>query len=78
MAKTKTISTGSLAGAKGGSTKMFGKKGVAPQKSGTTATASVGKGGKFAAGGSTKMFGKNTVKPQKPGTTATAASRGGK
>lgn len=39
MMKNKTMSTGSLDGAKGGSTKMFGKSGVQPSQPGVSAPA---------------------------------------
>lgn len=56
MAASKNFTSKKADFAKGGSTKMFGKQHVGPQKAGVTAH-SVGANGKFAAGGSNKMHG---------------------
>lgn len=67
MAKSKVISSGSPAFAKGGKGKMFGKQSAGPQKAGVVGHTTAGKGGKFAKGGKGKMFGKQSAVPAKPG-----------
>lgn len=56
MAASKNFTAKKADFAKGGSTKMFGKQHVGPQKPSVTAH-SVGGNGKFASGGSNKMHG---------------------
>lgn len=62
----KKTTSKSLSGAKGGSTKMFGKAGAAPAPAGTSSPPHA-MGDKFAKGGSGKMFGEGYAAAQTPG-----------
>jgi hypothetical protein len=68
--KVKSTSSGEGKFPKGGKTKMFGKMGAGPMKSGQTSKAGMGTGGdKFPKGGKTKMFGHMSASPKVPGHT---------
>jgi hypothetical protein len=59
--KSKVVSTGSLTGARGGSTKMFGKQTAGPKSPGRTGKVQTGSGGKFGKGGGTGHIGRQGV-----------------
>lgn len=65
MAQSKEKSSKSVAFAKGGTTKMFGKQHAGPDRAGETSGTKAGSGGKFAKGGKGKMFGFTGSKPSK-------------
>ena len=68
MKQGKQKSSGSLNGAKGGKTKMFGKSGVADSKPGVSAHPTKPGFSKAPNGGGGKhMFGKSGVRPSEPG-----------
>lgn len=70
--KTKVLTSGAGAFAKGGNGHMVPKTGAVPQKSGTSSPSKGGVGSQKAKGGSGHMAGFSPAMPMKPGTSSPA------